>query len=106
MSCAAFLRKLINKQYNVTRGNFTASSSFSACQTKLAESRPRKTTELKLFARARELADSDPLMEVIDGGNCNSVVTVNTARGTGSNFHVPRYEGWTRSETYAATSLL
>ena len=26
-----------------------------------------------LFARAREFANSDPLMEVIDGGNCNSV---------------------------------
>ena len=57
----------------VTRGNFTVSSGFSACQTKLAESRIRKTTELKLFARARELVNRDPLMEVIDGGNCNSV---------------------------------
>ena len=37
------------------------------------ESRTRKTTELKLFARALELANSDLLMEVIDGGNCNSV---------------------------------
>ena len=25
---------------------------------------------------------------------------VTTARGTGSNFHVPRYEGWTRTETF------
>ena len=57
----------------VTRGNFTVSSGFSACQTKLAGSRIRKTTELKLFERARELANSDLLMEVIDGGNCNSV---------------------------------
>ena len=31
------------------------------------ESRTRKTTELKLFARARELAYSDLLVEVIDG---------------------------------------
>ena len=37
------------------------------------ESRTGKTTELKLFARARELANSDLLMEVIDGENCNSV---------------------------------
>ena len=37
------------------------------------ESRTRKTAELKLFARARELANSDLLIEVIDGGNCNSV---------------------------------
>ena len=37
------------------------------------ERRTRKTTELRLFARARELANSDLLMEVIDGGNCNSV---------------------------------
>ena len=37
------------------------------------ERRTRKTTELKLFARARVLANSDLLMEVIDGGNCNSV---------------------------------
>ena len=32
------------------------------------ESRTGKTTKLKLFARARELANSDLLMEVIDAG--------------------------------------
>ena len=37
------------------------------------ESRTRKTTELKLFARAQELANIDLLMEVMDGGNCSSV---------------------------------
>ena len=37
------------------------------------ESRTGKTTELKLFARARELSNSDLLMEVIVGANCNSV---------------------------------
>ena len=53
-------------------------------------------------------------MEVIDGGNCTKFGRANglllalatTARGTGSNFHVPRYEGWPRTETNAATSLL
>ena len=57
--------------------------------------------ELKLFARARELANSDLLMEVIDGGNCNSVERpAQGLIGTESNFHVPRYGGWTRTETF------
>ena len=57
--------------------------------------------------RARELANSDLLMEVIDGGNRlqfgratgSLLALITTARGTGSNFHVPRLEGWTRTET-------
>ena len=56
--------------------------------------------------KARELANSDLLMEIIDGGKLqfsratgSLVALVTIARGTGSNFHVPWYEGWTRTET-------
>ena len=66
-------RKGLCQIHIVTRGNFTASSGFSACKPNWREGRTRKKTELKLFARARELANSDLLMENIDGGNCNSV---------------------------------
>ena len=46
-------------------------------------------------------------MEVIDGGNRlqfgratgSLLALVTTAKGAGSNFHVPRLEGWTRTET-------
>ena len=57
----------------VTRGNSLRQAAFQPVKPNWRESRTRKTTELKLFARARELANSDLLMEVIDGGNCNSV---------------------------------
>ena len=84
----------------VKRGNFTASGGFSACQTNLTGK------QRKLFARARELANSDLLIEVIDRGNCNSVERlarswnslllpevqglISTSQGT---------KGWTRTET-------
>ena len=55
------------------RGNSLRQAAFRPVKPNWRESRTRKTTELKLFARARELANSDLLMEVIDGGNCNSV---------------------------------
>ena len=58
---------------SVTRGNSLRQEAFRPAKPNWRESRTRKTTELKLFARARELANSDLLMEVIDGGNCNSV---------------------------------
>ena len=57
----------------VTRGNSRRQAAFRPVKPNWRKSRTRKTTELKLFARARELANSDLLMEVIDGGNCNSV---------------------------------
>ena len=55
------------------RGNSLRQAAFQPVKPNWRESRTRKTTELKLFARARELANGDQLMEVIDGGNCNSV---------------------------------
>ena len=58
---------------SVATGNFTASSGFRPVKQNWRESRTRRTTELKLLARARELENSDLLMKVIDGGNCNSV---------------------------------
>ena len=57
----------------VKRGNSLRQVAFRPVKPNWRESRTRKTTALKLFARARELANSDLLMEVIDGGNCNSV---------------------------------
>ena len=93
---------------SVTGGNSLRQATFRPVKPNWRESRTGKATELQLFARARELANTDLLMKVIVGGNCNSVERLArcctryycTARATGSNFHVPRYEGWTRTETF------
>ena len=71
----------------VTRGNSLRQAAFRPVKPNWRESRTRKTTELKLFARAQELANSDLLMEVIDGGNSNSVERlvqglISTSQGT------------------------
>ena len=65
-----------------------------------------KATELILFVRVRELANSDMLMAFLTGETAigratgSQLTLVTTARGTVSNFHVPRLEGWTRMETF------
>ena len=51
----------------VTRGNSLRQVAFRPVKPNWREGRTRKTTELKLLARARELANGDLLMGVIDG---------------------------------------
>ena len=75
---------------SVTRGNSLRQEAFRPVKPNLRESRTRKTTELKLFARVRELANSDLLMEVIEGGNCNSVERL-AQQAAGTRYYCQRY---------------
>ena len=58
---------------SVTRGNSLRQVAFRPVKPNWQESRTGKIMELKLLARARELANSDRLMKVIVGANCNLV---------------------------------